>query len=191
MSLYCNCFFSFSALLPGLSALCLQSWSVNFTTVSKFHDSLTLYLLLFSITPQTFIKAVLCHPSRSSYPLLFSSFTLLLWVGLLGYCLRQLLYVQRIKNLWPSVIASRPFYFLQFQVLTLKHCSSFSCPNIFLLDLPSSLFNTEDTVKFQTHFLKSCGRTPRKSRLLNSFWILCGKFQAINRLVKRCQQSQW
>ena len=84
------------------------------------------------------------------------------------------------QNLGSSVRASRPFYFLQFQALTFKHCSSFSCPNTFLFDLPLSLFITEDTVKFQTHFLKNYGRMPRSSRLLNCFWILCGRCQAIS-----------
>ena len=81
------------------------------------------------------------------------------------------------QNLGSSVRASRPFYFLQFQALTFKH---FSCPNTFLFDLPSSLFITEDTVRFQNHFLKNYGRMPRSSRLLNRFWTLCGRFQAIN-----------
>ena len=88
--------------------------------------------------------------------------------------------MQKNQNLGSSVRASRPFYFLQFQALTFKHCSSFSCPNTFLFDLPSSLFITEDTVRFQNHFLKTYGRMPRSSRLLNCFWILCGRFQAIN-----------
>ena len=76
--------------------------------------------------------------------------------------------------------ASRPFYFLQFQALTFKHCSSFSCPNTFLFDLPSSLFITEDTVRFQNHFIKNYGIMTWNSRLLNCFWILCGIVQAIN-----------
>ncbi len=88
--------------------------------------------------------------------------------------------MQKNQNLGSSLRASRPFYFLQFQALTFKHCSSFSCPNTFLFDLPSSLFITEDTVRFQNHFLKNYGRMPRSSRLLNCFWILCGRFQAIN-----------
>ena len=60
------------------------------------------------------------------------------------------------------------------------HRSSFSCPNTFLFDLLSSLFITEDTVRFENHFLRSCGRTPRCSRLFNCFRILCGRFQAID-----------
>ena len=48
------------------------------------------------------------------------------------------------------------------------------------LTLLSSLFITEDTVRLDNHFLRSCGRTPRSSRLLDCFWILCGRFQAIN-----------
>ena len=35
-------------------------------------------------------------------------------------------------------------------------------------------------MRFQNHFLKNYGRMPRSSRLLNCFWILCGRFQAIN-----------
>ena len=63
--------------------------------------------------------------------------------------------------------------------MTFQYCSGFSCPNTFLFDLPLSLFITEDTVRFQSHFLWSCGRTPRSSRLLDCFWIPCGRLQAI------------
>ena len=106
-------------------------------------------------------------------------------------CCENLLHMQNNQNLGSSVRASRPFYFLQFQALTFKHCSSFSCRNTFLFDLLSSLFITEDTVRFQNHFLKNYGRMPRSSRLLNCFLILCGRFQAINFFfffffVKRC-----
>ena len=96
-------------------------------------------------------------------------------------CCENLFLMQKNQNLGSSVRASRPFYFLQFQALTFKHCSSFSCPNTFLIlfDLLSSLLITEDTVRFQNHFLKSCGRTHRSSRSLNCFWIICGRFQAI------------
>ena len=40
------------------------------------------------------------------------------------------------------------------------------------------------SVRFQNHFLKSCGSTPRSSRLLNCFWILRGRFHAINIFCK-------
>ena len=94
-------------------------------------------------------------------------------------CCENLLLMQINPKLGSSVRASRPFYFLQFQALTFKHCSSFSCPNTFLFDLPSSFFITEDIVRFQNHFLKNCGGMPG-SKLLNCFWILCGRFQAIS-----------
>ena len=46
-------------------------------------------------------------------------------------CCETLLHMQRKQNRRSSVRASRPFYFLQFQALTFRHCSSFSCPNTF------------------------------------------------------------
>ena len=123
--------------------LCLfQSRYVHLTRVRKFHDSLTLDDF-FSITSQTFIKAVLCDSSRSSCPLLFSSFALGFLDTACENCCENLLHMQNNQNLGSSVRASRPFYFLQFQALTFKHCSSFSCPNTFLFDLPSSLFITK------------------------------------------------
>ena len=166
-----------------LSALSLQSRYVHFTRVRKFHDSLTLNYF-FSITSQTFVTAVLYDSLRSSCPLLFLSFALHQWVGILWYCLRQLLWklASHAKKSKPRILRKSfsSLLFLQFQALTFKHCSSFSCPNTFLFDLPSSFFITEDTVTFQNHFLKNYGRMPRSSRLLNCFWILCGRFQAIN-----------
>ena len=142
------------------------------------------WMNFFSITLQTFVKAVnvtLQGPST------LSCFLHLHSTGELGFsdngcdsCCENLLHMQNNQNLGSSVRASRPFYFLQFQALTFKHCSSFSCPNTFLFDLPSSFFITEDTVRFQNHFLKNYGRMPRSSRLLNCFWMLCGRFQAIN-----------
>ena len=77
-----------------------------------------------------------------------------------------------------------PFIFCSFRhcfpALSSKHYTGFSCQNTILFDLLSSLFITEDTVRFENHFLRSCGRTPRCSRLFNCFRILCGRFQAID-----------
>ena len=90
-----------------------------------------------------------------SCPLLFSSFELRFSDTACDSCCEKLLHMQNNQNLGFSVRASRPFYFLQFQALTFKHCSSFSCPNTFLFDLPSSLFITEDTVRFKIIFSKT------------------------------------
>ena len=164
-------------------------WVLDPKQIRTFHTSqkVSWFFVLgwfFSITSQTFVKAVLCDSSRSSCPHLFSSFALNHWVGLLWYCLRSccenLLHMQNNQNFGSSVRASRPFYFLHFQALTYKHCSSFGCPNSFLFDLPWFLFITEDTVRFQNHFLKNYGKMPRSSRLLNFLWIFCERFQVID-----------
>ena len=64
---------------------------VNFTRVRNFRDSFTLNDF-FPITSETFVKADLRDSLRSSCPLLFSSLALRQWVGLVWYCLRQLLW---------------------------------------------------------------------------------------------------
>ena len=164
-----------------LSALSLPKQTRTFHTSQKVSWFFDLWWFFFSITSQFFAKAVLCDSSRSSCPLLFSSFALHQWVCLLWYCLRQLPWKlasnakkKKNQNLGSCVRTYRPLYFLQFQALTFKHCSSFSCPNTFFFDLPSSLFITEDTVRFRNYW-----RMHKSSMLLNCFWILCGRFQAI------------
>ena len=139
-----------------------QSRYVHFTRVRKCHDSLTLNDFFFNhITnfrdgcSMWFFKVLL--PS-----LVFVICTSpVSWDSLItacDSCCENLLLMQINPNLGSSVRASRPFYFLQFQALTFKHCRNFSCPNNILLVLPSYLFITEDTVRFQNHFLKNYGK---------------------------------
>ena len=103
------------------------------------------------------------------------------WVGFLWYCLWQLPWKRAshqnkpkpwiLLRVYPclfSAVSSAVFFFL---ALTFKHCSGFSCPNTFPFDLLPSLLITEDTVRFENHFLSSCGRTSKNSRLLNCFRI--------------------
>ena len=164
VSLSSNFFFSVSLLcVTWFWVLCLfQSRYVHFTRVRKLHDSLTLNKKKNSITSQTFVTAVLCASWRSSCPLLFSSFELGFSDTTCDSCCENLLHVQNDQNRGSSVRASRPFYFLQLQALTFKHCSSFSCPNTFPFDLPSSLFIAEDTVRFQNIFCQKLWKNAQK-----------------------------
>ena len=88
-------FFSISLLCNlVLSTLSLQKQIRKFQTsqnVPWFLDP-GWFFFFFNYITNFRRKAVLCHSSRSSYPLLFSSFALHQWVGLLWYCLRQLLW---------------------------------------------------------------------------------------------------
>ena len=149
-------FFQFLSFVTWFWVLCLfQSRYVHFTWVRKFHDSLTLNDFFFNhITnfrdgcPMWLFKILL--PS-----LVFVICTSpVSWDSLItacDSCCENLLLMQINPNLGSSVRASRPFYFLHIQALTFKHCSSFSCPNTFLFDLPSSLFITKDTAVSYTH----------------------------------------
>ena len=155
---------SFSVSLLCVSwfwVLCLfQSRYVHFTRVRKFHDSLTLndFFSLNHITnfcngcPMWLFKVLL--PSLvfiCTSPVSLDSL-ILPATPAVKTCFTC---KKKNQNLGSSVRASRPFYFLQFQSLTFKHCSSFCCPNTFLFDLPSSFFITEDTVRFQNRFLEN------------------------------------
>ena len=118
--------FQFLCFVTGFWVLYLfQSRYARFTRVRKFHNSLTLGDF-FSITSQTFVKAVLCDSSRSSCPLLFSSFALHQWVGLLWYCLRQL------------------------AVKTCFTCKKKSKPRILRKSFSSLLFSTVSSTDIQT-----------------------------------------
>ena len=92
-------------------------------------------------------------------------------MGFLWHCLQQLLWKRASR-----ADKSEP------RILRKNFSSLFSAVSsaVFQPWHSNKLFVTEDTVRFQNHFLESCGRTPRSSRLLNCFWILSGRFQAIN-----------
>ena len=107
MSLFSNFFFSFSALCNlVLSALSLPKQIRTFHTSQKVSWFFDLEWFFFSITSQIFVTAVLCDSLRSSCPLLFSSFALHQWVGILWYCLRQLLWklVSHAKKSKPRIL---------------------------------------------------------------------------------------
>ena len=84
---------SFSVSLLCNWVLCVLSLPKQ---IRKFHTIQRFMILwpwiIFLITSQTSVKAVLCVSSRSSYPFLLSAFALRQWVGLVWYCLRQLLW---------------------------------------------------------------------------------------------------
>ena len=148
----------------------LWSWMIFFNHITNFHKGCPMWLfkvllpsLVFVICTSPVSWNSLILPATAAVKTCFSC--------------KKKRRKKRNQNLGSSIRASRPFYFLQFQALTFRR---FSCPNTFLFDLPSCLFIAEDTVSFQNHFLKNYGRMPRSSRLLNCFWILCGRFQAIN-----------
>ena len=104
-----------------------------------------------------------------------------------SFC-KNALHMQINQNFGSPGRTSRPFYFPQSQalssILDVRTLQWLKLSNTFLFDLPSSLFITEDSVRFQNHFLKSCGRMPRSSRLLNCFLTICGRFQAIEMFGK-------
>ena len=108
------------------------------------------------------------------------------WVGFLWHCLQQLLWKHASHaNKSKLRILRKKFSSLLFSAVSsttslhIQTRGGFGCPNTFLFCLLLIFFITEDTVRFQNHCLKSCGRTPRSCRLLNCFWILRGRFQAI------------
>ena len=124
----------------------------------------------------------------SASPVLFICTLSLSWF--LWYCLRQLLW-KRAQNLGSPTEAFHPILCFAasstvFHPWQFKHCSGLSCPNTYISRWSSfvTLYYRKYSPVWKLPF-RSCGRTPGRSRFLNCFGIICGRFEVINLLARQ------
>ena len=153
MSLFLWRPFQFFCTVTCVWMFCLfQSRYVDFTQVSKFHDSFILDDFFFQSHHRLLSKLSLCDSSRPYCPAHRQ------WVGFLWHRLRQLLWKRdsHANKSKPRILRksiSPLFIFCSFkhslQALTLKHCSGFSCQrsSSLIFFRPTSLHNILSDLK--------------------------------------------